>query len=142
MRITPILLGTCALLAGCGSKAPEENVVVENGMVVANEAAPSNPQAPSPNVTTDGWVGRWIGVEGLVLQIGAGERPGTYRLHIALMDSEGDYTGVADGDSIRFTRNGVSETIRATSGEETGLKWLAEKKDCLTIKPGEGFCRD
>ncbi len=38
--------------------------------------------------------------------------------------------------------NGPEGTIRATSGAETGMKWLSDKLDCLTIRPGEGYCRD
>ena len=71
--------------------------------------------------------------KGLALDIARGDRPGTYRLHIALMDGANDYIGTADGDMIRFTRDGKAETIRHTSGADTGLKWLADKKDCLTI---------
>ncbi len=26
--------------------------------------------------------------------------------------------------------------------ERTGMKWLLEKRNCLVIKQGEGFCRD
>ena len=29
-----------------------------------------------------------------------------------------------------------------TDGDATGLKYLAGKKDCLTVEPGEGYCRD
>ena len=47
------------------------------------------------------------------------------------------------GDSS--TARGIwypTETIIATSGKGTGMKWLADKHDCLVIKPGEGYCRD
>ena len=46
------------------------------------------------------------------------------------------------GSQIQFDRNGQQESIRATNGTETGMKWLSNKKDCLTIRPGEGYCRD
>jgi hypothetical protein len=50
--------------------------------------------------------------------------------------------GTADGDVIRFERGGVRETIRKATGDQTGLKWLAGKQNCLVIKQAEGFCRD
>jgi len=43
---------------------------------------------------------------------------------------------------IRFIRNGRPESIRAATGDETGLKWLAGKQNCLMIQQGEGFCRE
>jgi uncharacterized protein (DUF111 family) len=81
-------------------------------------------------------------VEGLALDIEPAGGRGRYKLHIALLDGANDYSGVADGDVIRFERNGKQETIRKVTGAETGLKWLAEKQNCLMIQPGEGFCRD
>ena len=39
-------------------------------------------------------------------------------------------------------RDGRAESIAATTGDETGMKWLAGKTNCLTIKVGEGYCRD
>jgi hypothetical protein len=36
----------------------------------------------------------------------------------------------------------VLETLEARNGDETGMKWLAGKTDCLTVKPGEGYCLD
>ena len=50
--------------------------------------------------------------------------------------------GVAAGDTITFDRNGIREKLRPTDGAATGLKYLAGKTDCLTVKPGEGYCRD
>jgi hypothetical protein len=35
-----------------------------------------------------------------------------------------------------------TESIHAGNGEDTGMKWLLDKKNCLIIKYGEGFCRD
>lgn len=139
MRGTEWIMAGCLMLAGCGG-TPAEEAMAENSIVVATqtETAKKTPLVPP----TDAWLGKWIGVEGLALDIKAGDRPGTYRLHIALMDSAGDYAGTADGDVIRFTRDGKAETIRHTSGAETGLKWLDKKVDCLTIQPAEGFCRD
>jgi hypothetical protein len=139
MRATVLIMAGYVLLGACGGEQAAEEVP---GNAVA-VATPTAPVAVTPIVaSTDAWIGKWVGVEGLALDVAAGDEPGTYRLHIALMDGAKDYAGTADGDVIRFTRDGKPETIRHTSGAETGLKWLAKKIDCLTIKPGEGFCRD
>jgi len=91
-------------------------------------------------VAAASWLGKWIGPEGTFLEL-TGE-DGAYRLTIQSLDGPATYDAVAVDDRIEFQRNGAMETIRATSGAETGMKWLLDKKDCLTIKTGEGFCRD
>ncbi len=58
------------------------------------------------------------------------------------LDGEQTYEGVGDADRIYFERNGTPEQIRATDGEATGMKWLADKATCLTVREGEGYCRD
>jgi len=135
-----LVLGACA--RGEDTK-PIDNVVAENFSAeggIDSDNASDNASASA--LSTDGWVGKWIGVEGLVLDIQpAGER-GHYVLSVTLLDGTNSYDGSADGDVIRFTRNGRPESIRAATGDETGLKWLAGKQNCLMIQQGEGFCRD
>jgi hypothetical protein len=96
-------------------------------------------EAPLP---TDAWIGKWIGVEGLVLNIQKSDEKRHYVLSVTLLDGTKSYDGVIDGDVIRFTRDGRPESIRTATGDETGLKWLAGKQNCLMIKQGEGFCRE
>jgi len=69
------------------------------------------------------------------------DRAGAFDVVISDLDGPKPYTGKAVGDHIEFERNGVVESLRATDGKGTGMKWLQDKTDCLTIKPGEGFCR-
>jgi hypothetical protein len=89
---------------------------------------------------TDEWLGTWTGVEGTSLELLGGQ--GSYEIIIRDLDGPRTFRGTGADDHIRFERNGVAETIRATNGEATGMKWLAEKSNCLTIRYGEGFCRD
>jgi len=92
-----------------------------------------------------GWIGRWKGVEGLTLTIAAdpAKRPGHYQLTDRYtLDDKGVFDGVAKGATIIFTRPDGRQVLHATDGMATGLKYLATKKDCLTVKPGEGYCRD
>jgi len=93
----------------------------------------------SPPIT-DNWIGRWTGPEGTYLEI-AGTR-GVYQVTIKDLDAARSFAASARTGGIAFTRDGVQQIIRATNGDETGMKWLAGKKDCLTVKPGEGYCRD
>ncbi|HXS79295.1 MAG TPA: hypothetical protein VN818_03380 [Gammaproteobacteria bacterium] len=89
---------------------------------------------------TDAWVGRWNGPEGTYLAIaGSG---GVYEITIKDLDAARTFSGSAAGGRIEFRRDGVMEQIAATNGDATGMKWLAGKATCLTIKLGEGYCRD
>ena len=147
-RTIMALAGALAVTAcGQGAGAPNGDILANSLTPTPAEptqpAPPSRPTAPSK---VAGWVGRWTAPEGLFLDVAAdpaGE--GRYALTIkADLDSAGDrYEGHADGDTIRFTRNGAEQTIQAGTGPETGFKWLADKADCLIVVAGkEGYCRD
>jgi hypothetical protein len=89
---------------------------------------------------TDAWAGTWNGPEGTTLDIQGSK--GVYRITIRNLDAARSFDGSAAGEGIAFERDGMREVIKATGGKETGMKWLADKHNCLTVKPGEGFCRD
>jgi len=65
-----------------------------------------------------------------------------YTIEIHSLDGAATYKGTSASDHIEFQRDGKTQSIRAGSGEETGMKWLLDKKNCLIIRTGEGFCRD
>jgi hypothetical protein len=90
--------------------------------------------------TTDAWLGQWNGPEGTFLRLEGGE--GKYEITIQDLDGPRTYQGTAVDTQIQFDRNGQKESIRATNGRDTGMKWLVDKSNCLTIRPGEGYCRD
>ncbi len=95
---------------------------------------------PDLSASTENWLGQWNGPEGTFLRLSGAA--GKYEIVIQDLDGPQIFEGHSRGDHIEFERNGVTESIRATTGAETGMKWLSEKSDCLTIKPGEGYCRD
>ncbi|MES2548022.1 MAG: hypothetical protein V4575_09970 [Pseudomonadota bacterium] len=88
----------------------------------------------------DKWLGKWNGPEGTFLQLVGGN--GKYEVTIQDLDGPRTFQGQAAGNAVEFERNGVKETLRATNGDETGMKWLSGKSNCLTIRAGEGYCRD
>lgn len=88
----------------------------------------------------DSWVGKWDGPEGTWLDIEHGNA--AYQITIKDLDAARTFEGSVAADGIAFRRNGVKEVIRATDGDATGMKWLAGKKNCLTVRAGEGYCRD
>ena len=119
-------MAVAAALAGCGRPATEP---------IASPAPAASPPAAGPAR----WIGRWQGPEGSFLDISGGA--GAYRVTVQNLDGPRSFDATASEDAIRFTRDGVTETIRAGSGADTGMKWLADKKDCLVVKAGEGYCR-
>lgn len=142
-----------AALAGCGEMSNEtQAALVENAVAnaqaiaenVTAEAEKAEKAAAAPN--RDAWVGKWVGVEGLVLTIEKDPAgPGRYRLTNTYgldQGANGTFAGVASEDGIAFTRPDGAKELHATDGASTGLKYLDGKKDCLTVSVGEGYCRD
>ena len=141
-------IAAVALLAACQQTSPaaedNETTVVDASEPVAPEPAAVAPTADEPVAGRRfaAWAGRWTGVEGMFLDITPlGE--GRYRLEMQSdLDTRGTYEGREDERAIRFERGGEVLTLRRSTGDETGLKWLAGKQDCLMVREGEGYCRD
>lgn len=112
--------------SGCAKKAAVPGPAVTNPANVVDPAAPL--------------LGRWTGPEGTFLLV-EGEG-GKYVVTVQNLDGPRTFDGKADGDAIAFLRDGKTMTIRPTNGAGTGMKWLATRKDCVVIAPGEGYCRD
>lgn len=93
-----------------------------------------------PVRAADAWLGKWIGPEGTFLVLS--QHAGKYAVEIHSLDGPATYEGTAVGDRIEFVRDSKRESIHAGNGEDTGMKWLLDKKNCLIIKTGEGFCRE
>lgn len=127
MKIHAAALAALLCLCACDRPAP------------APQAPPAAKAATEP-AAVERWLGRWNGPEGTWLSIspdGAG-----LRIEIADLDGPKTYSGRAVGERVEFERNGKTEAIRPGNGADTGMKWLADKKDCLLTAPGEGWCRD
>ena len=102
------------------------------------ESVAARPAATQPSWFDD-WLGRWTGPEGTYLELA--RHGDSYAVVIQSLDGSAHYEGRAVTDHIEFKRDGKVEAIRATGGPDTGMKWLADKSRCLTIRAGEGFCR-
>jgi hypothetical protein len=129
MLCTLILSSILFLLTACNDKT---NTAIANTSSSASMAA-------TP-VITDAWLGKWHGPEGTFLEISGGN--GNYEIIIQDLDGPKQYRGTSNGDHISFERNGATETIQASNGADTGMKWLAGKSNCLRVGLGEGWCRD
>lgn len=121
------LLAALALTA-CSEKAPAP--------------APVTALAPPPPVvqSAGGLLGQWNGPEGTYLLIGGAS--GNYAITIRNLDGPRTFQGRMEGDNIHFERDGKTLSIRPGDGAATGMKWLADKKNCVIVDVGEGYCRD
>ncbi|WP_374394250.1 hypothetical protein [Sphingopyxis sp.] len=149
MQKSMILTSAMALvlLTGCEkAEAPAptdtptttEEVPVET---VPAEGAEATDPATAPHRFAD-WAGKWTGVEGMYATITPTE-PGKYKLEMQSdLDTKGTYDGEDSEHGIKFKRGSEELSLRRGSGDETGLKYLASKKECLIVKEGEGYCRD
>ncbi len=138
MKKALLALIATMLISGCSNS----NTTASNAP--ASDTATEQNQ---PHQVTDQWVGRWVGVEGLFLEISKNELagPGHYLLHMRYgldADQIGTFEGQATAEGIRFNRGDGPQLLRAGDGEATGMKWLLEKEDCLVVATGEGYCRD
>ncbi|MDP2018808.1 hypothetical protein [Hydrogenophaga sp.] len=132
-RATGRWVMACATLAlfvaGCKDQSPAPAPV--------SAASPADASAAP---ATDKWLGKWNGPEGTFLQLAGGN--GQYEVTIQNLDGPRTFQGKAAGQQIEFEREGVKESLRATNGAETGMKWLSDRSNCLTVRTGEGYCRD
>ena len=151
------LLFAVATLAACSDRQPDADTPVpaetsaESATTPAEPAPsdagatpmPTTPPAPSDTAKVEAdYLGRWTGVEGMYLVVASKPRGGVTLDMQWDLDNKGVFDGSVTAEGLRFMRNGVAESAVHTNGDATGLKNLAGKQDCLTVKPGEGYCKD
>jgi len=148
MTLRWIAVSTAALtlaLSGCGREDSAPSASAASAPVpAASSPTPSSshasvsPSSPDPALA---WLGQWNGPEGTYLKLEAAG-PGRYEIRIKDLDAERTFQGTAKDGAVQFERDGKQESIRATDGDATGMKWLAGKATCLTVRAGEGYCRN
>lgn len=107
------------------------------------EASASSAASTSASKAADvaaGYVGRWTGPEGTSLEVVA--RQHDYEVTLSGTSTPGVFTGTVNGNAMQIERNGETQLIRHTTGAKTGVKYLADKLDCVSVSNGEGYCRD
>ena len=135
------------LLAGCEkaeapAPAPTDTTTTEVPVeTVPVEGAEATDPATAPHRFAS-WAGKWTGVEGMYATITPTE-PGKYKLEMQSdLDTKGTYDGQDSEHGIQFKRGTEQLSLHRGNGDETGLKYLAGKQECLIVKTGEGYCRD
>lgn len=154
--LAPIVLAGCNAADNTVDRAADAtanatetagNAAVAVGGSIANAvkegASDLKEEVRGKPVDRDDWIGRWKGVEGTYLVIARGAEPGRYKLEMQYtLDAKGKFDGTGSTEGIAFERPDGKQVLHPSDGDATGLKWLAGKKDCLTVKTGEGYCRD
>ena len=126
---------SCLLISAC--KKVEEVPVAD-----ATEAVTVPEQTVTAMVDVADWAGKWTGPEGLYVIVTPGTE-GKIALEMQSdLDTKGSYEGTATADGVSFKRGDEMLMLKQATGDQTGLKYLAGKKNCLMVKSGEGFCRD
>jgi hypothetical protein len=111
--------------------------------------------ALSPEVANPGeaavqkLIGKWDGPEGTYLSVtekmgadGKQQLPRKFEVEIKDLDKAERFEGTAKNGTIEFTRKGKTETVKAATGTETGMKGFEKETNCLVVtKAGEGFCK-
>lgn len=131
MPINPLSLFVPALLlVACNKPAPPPP---------APAAAQPAAMTQAPGVAS-AWSGRWSGPEATFLDV-IQDGPA---LSVAITNLDGvrRFDAVEVEGGLAFERDGIRETIKAGNGAETGMKWLADKTQCLVVRAGEGYCRN
>lgn len=149
MQKSVILAGAAALilLSGCEkaeAPAPTETATTTTEVPVETmptETAPVDEPATAAHRFAS-WAGKWVGVEGMYVTVTTAD-PGKYKLDMQSdLDTKGTYDGNDSEHGIQFKRSNEELSLRRGTGDDTGLKYLAGKKECLIVKSGEGYCRD
>lgn len=148
IMLASLVFAGISFLGACASEQPKPTP--PSTPAASPSAAPSTSPSGSPAAGPAGspgankaeaTVGKWPGAEGAYLNVTKkGEK---YSVEIANLDGPKTFEGSAKGDVIEFTRSGKIETIKHATGDETGMKGFAGKKDCLVVTKGsEGFCKN
>lgn len=142
MQKSVILAGAAILVLLTGCEKAEAPAPAETATPTAPAETAARDEAPAAAHRYAAWAGKWTGVEGMFVTITLAE-PGKYKLEMQSdLDTKGSYDGSDSDGGIAFTRGTEALTLAASTGDATGLKYLAGKKDCLKVKDGEGYCRD
>lgn len=154
----PLALAAVALLAACSQQPVPSNTVTSEDSPQVEAVPPSEDAslvppgngAAVPDNGSEGpinaaderaYLGRWVGVEGMYLIVSRKAGGGVTLENQWDLDHKGAFDGSVTAEGLRFVREGEAQTAVLSDGKATGLKYLAGKTRCLTVKPGEGYCR-
>lgn len=151
----PVLLAVAAsaafLLSACTPAVDNKTTpnTVPSPAVSASPASSASPEVANPGeAAVQKLLGRWEGVEGTYLSLtekmgtdGKQQLPRKFTVEIKNLDKAETFEGTAKNGTVEFTRKGKTETVKAATGTETGMKYLEKETNCVAVTKGEGFCK-
>src|SRR5579863_595773 len=125
-QFSRIALLMTVVLTGC----KDRNQPPEKSSNMGDNPPPQSTAAvPATNNVTEKWLGKWTGPEGTYLVLSKNAEK--YIVQINSLDGPATYDGTSTGERIEFRRDGKMESIQAGNGNDTGMKWLLDKTNCL-----------
>jgi hypothetical protein len=144
-----IVLATIVVTAAACDPSAQNKPPAPSTPAPAASASPAGSPSASPTGSpvstagaskTEALVGRWPGEGGAYLNVT--KKADKYSVEIANLDGPQTFEGTAKGDVIEFTRKGKTETIKAATGAETGMKGFEKETNCVVVTKGsEGYCK-
>ena len=139
--LASLVVAAVAVIGGCtqtGETKPGTTIPAASPAASPSQSPVADDKKPVGKV--DSLQGEWPGQEGALLKV---EKKGDkYEIEIKTKEGSKKFEGTAKGDAIEFVRNGKTETIKAATLEESGLKWAGGEKTCVVIiKGSEAFCK-
>lgn len=147
----PVLLATAAAAAFMvGACTAPEGPKTTTTPPVATQSPAAAPEVANPGESAvQKLIGKWDGQEGTYLTVtekmgadGKPQLPRKFEVEIKDLDKAEKFEGTAKDGVIEFTRKGKTETVKAATGAETGMKYLEKETNCVVVTKGsEGFCK-
>ena len=139
--LTIFAVAAFALGAACDSRSDAPNKPVTPPVSSPSPAAsPVGSPVAGDTRKAELLVGKWTGPEGTYLEVT--KKGDKFQIEIKNLNGPKTFEGTAKGDVIEFTRNGKTETVKAATGADTGMKGFEKETTCVVVTKGsEGFCK-
>lgn len=140
---------TALFLGACGGSPENKSPNTPSSPTVTSSPTISPEVANPGEAAVQKLLGKWDGPEGTYLSVtekmgpdGKQQNPRKFEVEIKNLDKAERFEGTAKNGTIEFARNGKTETLKAASGSETGMKGFEKETNCVVVtKAGEGFCK-
>lgn len=149
-----VLLSTAASAAfALGACTTETKPPVVNNSTPAATQSPAGTSSPTvanpAEAAIQKLIGKWDGPEGTHASVtekmgadGKQQNPRKFTVELKNLDKAETFEGTAKDGAIEFTRKGKTETLKAATGLETGMKGFEKDTNCVVVAKGsEGFCK-
>lgn len=149
-----VLLSTAAsaafILGACTTTETKPPVANNSTTVNTTTQPPASPTVANPaEAAIQKLIGTWDGPEGTYAKVtekmgadGKQQNPRKFAVELKDLDKAETFEGTAKDGAIEFTRKGKTETLKASTGVDTGMKGYEKETNCVVVTKGsEGYCK-